>query len=114
MKSLYYYTAMIGAVVLALLFQQYLFLLAVIAIAMPILSHYHKKGWRKKIYTVILYNEDMNEICRFEGIKAWAPQQAYYSVRSKKKHSFWDTEMPLEEKRSREMLSKKRKHRTSS
>ncbi len=108
MGGLYYYTAMLAAVLFAVTFQQYLFILLIIAIVMPILAHFHKKGWVKRTFTVVLYNEDMNEIERFEGIKAWEPQQAYYSVRARKKHVFWDTEVPDEKNKGKRSVYRNR------
>lgn len=92
MTALYYYLSMVGFALVALIFREYIIILILMAVAAGILTYYQKKGWRKREFTVILYDNEMTELIRIPKVKAWNRKEAYYQVMGKKKHDLWDTE----------------------
>lgn len=97
MGAFYYNISLFIAVILALVLREYLVYFGILAVVLLVLSHFHKKGWIRREYTIILYDEHHDEIIRFPKIKAWGPQKAYQSVMKEKTHMFWDFEVTREE-----------------
>ncbi len=92
MGAFYYNMSMLIAVVLAAFLQEYVVYFGIAVVVIFILRHFHKKGWIRREYTIILYDEFHDEIMRYPKIKAWEPKKAYQSIMNEKKHSFWDFE----------------------
>ncbi len=97
MVAFYYYMSMLIAVVLAAFLQEYVVYFGIAVVVICIMKHFHKKGWIRREYTIILYDEFHDEIMRYPKIKAWEPKKAYQSIMNEKQHSFWDFETTRED-----------------